>query len=519
MFQATAGKAGNRGSGSSISGAATHRDHLSGLLNWLLPDDGIFANVKFHGNTSWSPRQLVIQALCWAWSASKNLTDAFDDSRKWSSRLLGTCPFASYTGFMGAMARWHVTFIDLLGPVLHAKMNEIAGPFWSYLQWVPIAFDGSRTTVPRTKSNEKAFCAPNYGGSRTAEYRRKKRQKPRRGTASAKRKKKRTVTRARIQAAQAARKQQTEQKTEPQSAPQAPQIWITMLWHMRLRLPWMWRLGPSNSSEREHVLEMLETGDFPQNTLFCGDAGFIGFPFWSAILNRGYQFLVRVGANVNLLSENADFEVDEDGHVLCWPVAQRDANHLPLRLRLVKVVSGKTNVWLLTSILDCQQLTKDQILKLYKMRWGIEVEFRGLKQTLDQGTLGSRRDVRALVELHWSILAMAVAELLALKEQLAGKSPQATPGCTPDPIQRSLAQTMRALRNCLSELDSPPEPNKDLMTLLRTAVVDCYQRTSSKAARHRKVNPDKKPLGDPKVRTMLEDEKAKLQSIAERQAI
>jgi hypothetical protein len=520
VSQATAGKAGNRGLRSGMSGPATNQDHLLGLLNWLLPDDGIFANVKFHGNTSWSARQVVIQALCWAWSASKNLTDSFHDSRKWSCRLLGSCPFDSYTGFMGAMTRWDLTFLNLLGPLLHARMKEIGGSFWSYLQWVPIAFDGSRTTVPRTKSNEKAYCAPNYGGSRTAEYRRKKRRAPRRGKAAtaAKRKKKRVVTRARIKAAQAARRQKMEQKTEPQSAPQAPQVWITMLWHMRLRLPWMWRLGPSNSNEREHVLDMLETGDFPKNALFCGDAGFIGFPFWSAILKRKYQFLVRVGANVHLLSQSADFRMEDDGQVLCWPVDMMKTNHPPLRLRLVKVVSGKTNIWLLTSVLDSRQLSKDRVLKLYKMRWGIEVEFRGLKQTLDHGKLGSRRDVRVLVELNWSILAMAIAELFALKEQLSGKrSPP--PAAPPDPIKRSLAQTMRALRNCLSELHSIPQSNNNLITLLRTAVVDNYNRTSFKAARHRKINPDKKPLGNPNIREMLDEEKARLKSISERQAI
>jgi len=45
------------------------------------------------------------------------------------------------------------------------------------------------------------------------------------------------------------------------------------MWHMGLRLPWTWRLGPSNSSERGHVMEMLEKEEFPENTLFCGDAG------------------------------------------------------------------------------------------------------------------------------------------------------------------------------------------------------------------------------------------------------
>ena len=95
-----------------------------------------------------------------------------------------------------------------------------------------------------------------------------------------------------------------------------------MMWHMGLRLPWSWRLGPSNSSERAHVMEMLQHGKYPKKTLFCGDAGFVGFPLWSAILERGGHFLVRVGANVSLLTEYADYELGQDGYVLCWLKAE-----------------------------------------------------------------------------------------------------------------------------------------------------------------------------------------------------
>ena len=184
--------------------------------------------------------------------------------------------------------------------------------------------------------------------------------------------------------------------------PQEPQVWITLIWHLGLRLPWMWRLGPSNSSERAHVIDMLHAGKFPKNTLFCGDAGFVGYPLWSEILKCGGQFLVRVGANASLLAESADFTLLRKGLVLCWPKAMMRSHQRPLRLRLVKVRIGKLQVCLLTSVLESANLPTQQIIQLYKMRWGIEVEFRGLKQTLDRAKLRSRNDRRLLVELDWS---------------------------------------------------------------------------------------------------------------------
>lgn len=503
----------------------TNKEYLAKLMDWLLPNNSIFANIKFHGNTKWVPRQLVILALCWAWSNATNVTDAFAEAVGWCGKLLKSSPLTSYTGFMGAMTTWNVVFIELLGPVLQARMQEIGAEFWQFGKWVLIAFDGSRASAPRTKSNEKAFCAPNYGSGNTAKYRDKKRSKnPRRRkkATAAKRRAKRAKIKANIKAAQSERQKKraaAQTQKEQTSAPQAPQAWITMIWHVGLRLPWMWRLGPSNSSEREHVMQMLERGKFPKNTLFCGDAGFVGCPLWSAILGQGHQFIVRVGANVSLLRASADYLIEEGGSVLCWPLDSMRANHPPLRLRLVKMLIGKTKVWLLTSVLNAEDLSNEDLLLFYKKRWGIEVEFRGLKQTLDKGKLRCNNDQRLLVELNWSIMAMAIAELFALKEQLSKKRSNRRKSELPyHPTHRSLANTMRALRKCLQELNEIPEPKEDLKTQLGNAVTDRYVRKSSKKPRHRPANPDKKPLGDPNVREMTLEEKAKLRTMEEKQA-
>jgi hypothetical protein len=459
------------------------------MLDWLLPDNRIFAKMKLHGNTKWLPKYLACLALIWAWSEARCLTDAFAEAAPCCVSLFGCVVPGTYQGFMGALTRWTPALMKILWGVLQERMEEIGGKFWQIHGWVPIAFDGSRGTAPRTEDNERAFCAKNYGKGKIAKYRKKKTKGMRR---------------------------RKNERNKPY--PQAPQAWVTLLWHMGLRLPWMWRLGPSDASERAHVMEMIAGGKFPRNTLFCGDAGFIGFPLWSAILQSGGHFLVRVGANVSLLREGTDYELAENGRVLCWPKAMQ-GKALPLRLRLVKVRLGRTKVYLLTSVLDAQRLTIPQMIKFYKLRWGVEVEFRGLKQTLDRAKLRCRNDRRLLAELDWSIMAMAIAELFALREQLAARPPDKDRRREPlDPQRRSLANTMRALRRCLRALDRIPEENAALPTLLRQAVTDNYQRKKSKAARYRPPNPDKKPLGEPKVRKITPQEKKKLQNALKKMA-
>jgi hypothetical protein len=467
------------------SAGPTNGESLSALQKWFLPDDGIFAHLKLHGNTRWSPTNLVFLALCWAWSETRNVTDAFTQAVECCETILGSAALSTYQGFMGAMVRWTPSFINILWSRLHQKMEEIGGKFWRIGTWVPIAFDGSRSSAPRTVANEKALCATNYGKGKTARYRKKKSKGMRR---------------------------KANQKNKPQ--PQEPQAWITMLWHMGLRLPWMWRLGPSNSSERAHVMDMVGARNWPKNTLFCGDAGFVGYPLWSHILQSGADFLVRVGANVSLLTESAEYRLQENGIVLCWPKAMMQSMQPPLRLRLVKIRLGNTTAWMLTSILDPAKLSKKQMIRFYKMRWGVEVEFRGLKQTLDRARLRCRNGERLLAELSWSIMAMAVAELFALKEQLSSGRRQAGGASeSPDPVKRSLAMTMRAIRRCMRHPHNVPRPQDHLPDALRLAVTDSYQRKTKKRARYVPPNPDKKPLGDPKLRRITADERRNLKRL------
>ena len=297
------------------------------------------------------------------------------------------CP-GTYQGFMGALSRWTATLMDMLWPFLHQRMAEIGGEFWR----IAGGFRSRsmvREQCPTDPIERAGFLCQNYGKGKTAKYRKKK-------TKGMRRKK--------------------NEKNKPQ--PQEPQAWITLLWHMGLAFA----LDVAAGS-----VEFQRTG------ARHGDDRFRKIPEEHAVLRRcglrGISAVVRHCARRRSLSgprrrqrefagRERGLPTAENGLVLCWPKAMQ-GKQPPLRLRLVKVRIGKAQVYLLTSVLDPAKLTIKQMLKFYKLRWGIEVEFRGLKQTLDRGKLRCRNDQRLLAELNWSIMAMAVVELFALKEQLA----------------------------------------------------------------------------------------------------
>ena len=431
-------------------------------IKWLL-SPRIFDRFAFHGNTSWLAAELATLALLWIWSDSSKLTEAFDDARAHSVKLLGKAALTTYQGMAGALQTWTPRFMPLLQIRLHELMEQIGRR--RHLRvglWVAIAMDGSRATTPRTASNEQAFCAKNYGKGKTAKYRKKKTKGLRR-----------------------------RKNAKAKSQPQAPQIWITMMWHIGLGMPWCWKLGPSNASERQHVKDLIRTGHFLKNTLFVGDAGFVGYEFWKLILDQKHDFLVRVGGNVRLLESLGFYTKQKKGIVYCWPNAAMSKKQQPLVLRLVKCRIGRKQVHLLTSVLDESKLGCKEIKKLYERRWGVELEFRALKQTFERRKLRSRKSERALVEMEWSIFGMAVIELFALKEQLRATPRKRRP--------LSFSKSLRAVRQSLKHLRDRPEHVSDLTTLLQAALVDDYERRGPKAARYHPAKKDKPSCGSPHV--------------------
>lgn len=137
----------------------TNKAAFSNELNWLLGDQDIFAADVFHGNTTWDPYELVSQAVIWSLQETKHVTDAFDYALKFCEKLKMEQTAKTYPRFMNTLARYKVLGTRVRSR-LQQRAEEVGGRFWRDNDWTLFAFDGSRVSVPRTVSNEKAFCAP-----------------------------------------------------------------------------------------------------------------------------------------------------------------------------------------------------------------------------------------------------------------------------------------------------------------------------------------------------------------------
>lgn len=454
----------------------SHRDHgsrnrrqsnhqaLRQALDWLLASAD-FSHVSFREDSTWTPKGLIVTALLWAWSDEKGLKERFVAARKigllaWSWERV---PATTYQAFMKMLRKWTIHLAGILMVLFRERMQTALRSRFLVAGRAVFGVDGSRLLVARTQSNEARF-AP---GKNRETYRQKKRRRARQRSARG---------RSGIYG-----------RPRDKRADRA-QIWLTTMWHVGTGLPWDWRLGPSDSSERDHFREMIDS--LPMWALVAADAGFIGYVYWRLMLDSQRDFIIRVGANVRLL-KRLGWVKCRDNTVYFWPDSAARKKQPPLVLRLVVVHNGRHPVYLVTSIVKVSELTDKRVVEIYRQRWGIELFYRHFKQTFERRKLRSHSADNALVEAQWSLLGLWAMNLHAEFELARHHVPTG---------RISIAGVLRAYRHPMREYKSHPDPGEDLKSLLRRAVIDGYHRASKASREHPHPNQER-PCGPPDIRS------------------
>jgi hypothetical protein len=423
---------------------------LQQCLRWLLA--GIdWSAITFRKDCRWTPKTLVAGALLWAWSDELTLVERFRTVRKIAIRLAGEQQqlAKTYQAFTKVLRRWTDELVRLLTAALQERMQQTLPQHWHVAGFVLFGVDGSRVELPRTRSHEDAYSTT----------RKKRRGQNRHGKGLA---------------AKDAKKANS------------PQLWLTTMWHAGLGLPWDWRIGPADSSERAHMGAMLD--GLPVGAMLAADAGFVGYEGMCAIFSGGQHLLIRVGANVRLLTQ-LGWVRERDGIVSLWPDQAARRGQSPLVLRLVVAHNGRHPVYLVTTVLSRRQLSDAQVIEMYAKRWGIELFYRHLKQTFRRRKLLSASAQNARFELVWSLVGLWAMALYALVEA-------ERQGMKPDRL--SFAKLILAFRRTLRDYLHPTEPGARLCERLRQAIIDPYFRRN-KASRNYPRKKTERPPGPPHI--------------------
>jgi len=417
---------------------STHRPDLREALSQSLGLEELASVCG--GGWAWVAEVLVVSAVLMVWQGAKTLTERFEAVRDslvemFPGRRIGR----SYQGWIKALLRSSLCLLGWLSDRLRGRLQEWAGAYWTREGWLAFTVDGSRVEAPRTAANQQQLgCA---GRDKSP-----------------------------------------------------PQLFLTVLYHMGTGLPWDFQVGPGSDSERAHLRAMLWR--LPAAALIVADAGFVGYDLLRTILQSGRHFLIRVGRNVRLLEQLGYVKVEDDGTVYLWPQAQRQDGQPPMVLRLMRFHSGKSPVFLLTSVRDEGQLSEKQASVLYRMRWGVEMFFRAMKQTLSRRKMCSASPRKARCELQWTVLGLWVLGRISVEQILQRGH---------DPLSLSVALARRRVRQAMRELGrSTPAPG--WLHQLGEAVKDSYVRRRPKKARDWPHKKKQRPPGAPHIRAATDEE-------------
>lgn len=425
--------------------------YLLEAFQWLMAG-ARWDKIKLRDECTWTPRWIVAAGLLWAWSNENTLGERFRCSRRLVAQMNedGIKPAGSYQAFLKLLCRWTGTLVPILQRALQQRMQSL-DQSWKLFGLVVFGMDGSRVDLPRTQSNQRA-----YAPSRSA----KRKQKTGRGK---------------------------QRRPSRQKHAEGPQFWLTTIYHLGLQLPWDWRSGPSNGSERADVQELLPT--LPDGALLCGDAGFVGYDFACKVLSSGHSLLIRVGSNVKLLKK-LGYARESATTVYLWPDKVSSRSEPPLAFRHVTIRGLRHPIHLIVHLQAGQTLSDKQVAEIYRARWGVEVFYRHFKQTFQRRKLRSHAAHNAHIELQWSLVGLWSVLLYASQEL----DKQGIPI-----NQLSVAESLRAFRQIARDYYHPANPRDTLRQRLRRSLIDTYNR-KQKSSRSYPTKKSKRTTGPPSIK-------------------
>jgi hypothetical protein len=393
----------------------------------------------------WGTQPLILVLLLMTWCCGDSQPERFETAKAFCTALLPRRrrPGKTVQGFQKALAKLPARALRTVAAGVRRVLAARLAGRWSDDGFVAVGCDGSRVECPRTAELEHRL---GQAGKDRA----------------------------------------------------APSVWVTALVHLRLGVPWAWRVGKGTASERAHLIDLLPL--LPAAALLVADAGYFGFELTRRLVTAEVSFLLRMSSNVTRYTERqVVLERYRDGVVYYFP-APKHRPAAPLRLRLIRVRARrrKDDVWLLTDVLDRRRLTAAQAARFYRRRWESEGQFRAYQRTLAKVKLVSRTVRLVHREAEGSLLAL---QLMLAQGALAvsGRRGAAAAVCSPRKV-------LLAIRQELYGLIRRGRPG--YYEQLRRAARERRTRTSAKAIRDWPRRKPHEPPKPPRLLTLTDEQKA-----------
>ena len=340
-------------------------------------------------SSRWSTQPLVLVLLLMTWCCGDSQPERFEAAKAFCVVCMPKRrrPGRTVQGFQKALAKLPMRVLRVIAAGIRQTLASRLAAYWWDDGFIGIGCDGSRVECPRAQELEARLGQAGKDGA-------------------------------------------------------APTIWVTALVHLRLGLPWAWRIGKGTASERSHLLQMLAL--LPPAALLVADAGYFGFELARHLVEKEVYFLLRMSSNVTLYTEErVVMERFREGLVYYFP-GKKDKQRAPLLLRLIRVRAKKkkNDVWLLTNVLEQKRLLAATAATFYRRRWENEGQFRAYKRTLAKVKMVSRSVRLVHREAEGSLLALQLMLAQGVLAQRPLAQGTAESVCSPRKILLAIRQEM-----------------------------------------------------------------------------
>lgn len=404
-----------------------------------------------HTPSRWTLAPLVWVMLGMAWCCGDSLDERFATAQAVyvASNAKVRRPGSTLQGFLLALERLPMPVLRALARGLR---NQLGKRFIDGLRingWLPMACDGTRLECPRSKQLQR-YLDP--AGKEDA----------------------------------------------------APTVYLTAMVLLPLGLLWSWQWGKGTASETHHLRRLLPT--VPERTLIVGDAFYQGYELFRAITQAGAGFLVRISSKTHLYTlDKVPCKRFREGIVYYWPGKTQKKRLPPIKVRVIRVRGNKgIDVWLLTSVLDRQELSRKTAAQVYRWRWRNEGLFRQYKRMLKKTKLQSQTLRLLHREGEGALLALQLLLAQAAHEVERGKQTVLIMASPRQMLLRIRVVMHAALRHL------GPRQNMKYMEMLQRTRAQARQRKSSRTRQKWPRRKDHKPPGKPKFQVMDSKLKQKL---------
>lgn len=321
---------------------------------------------RTHASHRWALTPLIWVVLTMNWCSGQSQEERFALARAayvahhQSSRR----PGKTLAGFLSALAKVPLPVLRVLAQGVRERLGQRWIESLRVGGWLPLACDGSRVECPRSEQLQQRLGEAGKPGT-------------------------------------------------------APSVYLTTLVLLPIGVVWSWCVGKGTASEHQQLRWLLRT--LPARSLIVGDAYYLGYELFRDILQAQAAFLVRLSSKAYLYTTNKQsLETWTEGLVYYWPRKAQQQRQPPLRARLLRIKGSKADVWLLTSILDAEQLGRRTAGQLYRWRWRNEGLFRDYKRLLQKVKLSSRTVALVHREVEGSMLALQLLLALAVQRTTNG---------------------------------------------------------------------------------------------------